>query len=85
MQLFNTPGSTSEGATEGDIPPAPAAGLLPDFSADQIGEGPGRASEPEHMEPIAFVACSKVHILIASLDYVDPDIFYAVIRIFLSG
>lgn len=42
----------ARGATEGDIPPAPAEGLLPDFSADQIGEVPGRASEPEHMEPI---------------------------------
>lgn len=38
-----------------------------------------------HMEPIALFASSKVHILIAFPDYVDPDIFYAVIRIFLSG
>lgn len=77
MQLFLE--AAARGRQKGTLLP------LPDFSADQIGEAPGRASEPEHMEPIAFVACSKVHILISPLDYVNPDIFYSVIRIFLSG
>lgn len=77
MQLFLE--AAARGRQKGTLLP------LPDFSADQIGEAPGRASEPGHMEPIAFVACSKVHILISPLDYVNPDVFYSVIRIFLSG
>ena len=86
MEQFNASESAREGGSGRNIPPPPSAVFLC-FCADQIAEaaGWGRAAEPLHMETIAFCACSQIYNVIVPPDYVDPDIFYAVIRIFLSG
>lgn len=52
---------------------------------DQIGLGAGRkAAGSRHMWPIAVLPVVRFT-FDCFPDYVDPDIFYTVIRIFLSG
>ncbi|XP_046276091.1 indoleamine 2,3-dioxygenase 2 isoform X1 [Marmota monax] len=74
------------GATEENIPSASCCYFHSGLCADQIEDAaPGEQQGPCTCNQLFSFACSKVHILIAFPDYVDPDIFYAVIRIFLSG